>query len=109
MALTVRGFNYKRGRKNKNKDYRNTKLFGQRFPYRRKVQCSDVFIEQSGIGNPDMRKAAISAIDTDYGIKIEVFEDVKTIPVVESTPYEKEENVFITDEVSITIEDKEDE
>jgi hypothetical protein len=105
MGLVVRGFNYKRGRKNKHKDYRNTKLFGQRFPFRRKVACSDVFIEESGIGNPDMRKAAISAIDTDYGIKIEVFEDVS---VEKETVIEPKEDVIIVDEVSVTLEDKED-
>lgn len=68
------GFNYKRGRKEKTGDYRNTKLYGQTFPLRRRVTLKERFIEESGLGNSEMRKAILTAIDTDYGIKIEIHE-----------------------------------
>ena len=72
MSIVVLGFNFKRGRKEKTGDYRNTKLYGQTFPYRRKIVCSPRFIEESGLSDESIRNAAISAIGTDYGIKLEV-------------------------------------
>jgi hypothetical protein len=93
--LVVLGYNYKRGRKDKFGDYRNTKLYGQRFPFRRKVTCTQEFIEQAGLNDESIRNAVISAIDTDHGLKLEIRGDssppkvvVNEDPKVESAPEE---------------------
>ena len=76
----ILGYNYKRGRKEKSGDYRNTKLYQQRFPFRRKVTCNEEFIAQAGLNDESIQKAVISALDTDYGIKLEIRGEVVTSP-----------------------------
>ena len=78
--LVIIGYNYKRGRKERSGDYRNTKLYQQRFPFRRKVTCNEEFIAQAGLNDESIQKAVISALDTDYGIKLEIRGEVDATP-----------------------------
>ncbi len=113
--LVVLGYNYKRGRKDKYGDYRNTKLYGQRFPFRRKVMCTQEFIEQAGLNNEQLQKAVISAIDTDHGIKLEIRGEKNASPpkvkvgeesIVESTEKAAIDGTFFeqVDKIDLTLD-----